>query len=214
MQWSNKHSLFLLIGHSGVGKTTLLKRIITQNPNISIITKISTRLQRETDDFHQEIVLTTNNAFDHLESKGLIGPAYIKYGCKYGFLAKNCKIQIGDRVIEGVGLSVLDHSIACTVGDLFESQISLRNWLQKIVVVLLYAPPDVIKKRLENKKLPSPQLRTRLDSLTILNTMGMPKDVPEHDYCLSTDKCLEDTLMELQEILDHEMIKEKNRNGH
>lgn len=204
MQLMYKHILFMIIGHSGVGKTTLLKRLCNQNPKFSIVTKISTRSKRITDDFQQEIILTTDNNFNYLDRMGLIEAKYIKYGFKYGYLARSCSVELEDRIIEGVGLDVLEYTNTFAVGDLHESQKALINWQPKIVI-LLYAPIDVIKKRLQDKKLPELQLEARLDSLNTLDPTGMPQVIPSYDYRVSTDMSVEDTTADLQKILDYEL---------
>jgi len=129
--------LFILVGPSGVGKTTLATRLMLADPNIHTVPSFTTRYRREGEVDGVDYVFITGNQFDCMETRGDFLAFSTVYGNKYGTTKQGvyAKLHKGHDV-----LLVLDYKGLQDALEVFPNAVSV-----------FIAPPstETLEKRLK-----------------------------------------------------------------
>ncbi len=193
MYSDNTGKLFVISGPSGVGKGTLVRRLLNDYPEIVLSTSVTTRPPRqgEIEGFHYFFV--EKNVFLERLNNG--------YFIEWTEFAGN---------YYGTDRNIVDSAINQGVNLLLEIDVkgALRLKETKPDAVLIFIePPSIeeLKTRLFKRKTESEdEIRKRLD---IVKSEVAKKD--KFNYCIVND-ILENSYQKLESIITAEMNKTKN----
>jgi len=192
LRQQRKGMMFVMDAPSGTGKTTVLKSVLKDDPNLKFSVSATTRAPREGEKNGVDYYFISNEEYDKLKEENAFYE-YVDstYGPRYGTLKSevDASLQKGKDVvfdIDYVGLRQLK-----------------KNAGDKIVSVLLL-PPSVkeVKERLINRGTDSIE--------TIEKRMSVIDDklsrYQEFDYVLINDD-LEKTISKVKTIIESERLK-------
>lgn len=184
--------MFVMDAPSGTGKTTVLKTVLRDDPNLKFSVSATTRAPREGEKNGVDYYFISNEAYDKLKEENAFYE-YVDstYGPRYGTLKSevDASLQAGKDVVFDIDYMGL-RQLKKNAGD-------------KIVSVLLL-PPSVreVKRRLIDRKTDSME--------TIEKRMSVIDDklsrYEEFDYVLVNDD-LEKTIEKVKTIIASERLK-------
>lgn len=186
--------LLIISGPSGVGKNTLVDKVIGTNPNLRYFRKITTRDQRP-DDRETEARFVTEEEYDQLRSHHRIALPYEIRGCKYGLPVDSfADLKDGPRMV-----CLGDFQLIQSLHDAFDT-----------TTVYVTAPIEVIIRRLERREDTPEQRRKSIEAVPIhIQDYERFKTLFDYEITNGVDlKAAQEKLLDIvkEEILPHRLI--------
>ena len=99
---SRKGAMFIIEAPSGTGKTSVIKEILRQDPNLKFSVSVTTRPKREGEEEGVDYYYITNEEYDQLKAEDAFYECVVsQYGSRYGTLRSEVDsfINIGQDVV-------------------------------------------------------------------------------------------------------------------
>lgn len=195
---TRKGAMFIIEAPSGTGKTTIIKEILRQDPNLKFSVSVTTRPMREGEQNGVDYYYITNEEYNKLmEEDAFYEYVDSQYGSRYGTLKSEVDsfIDVGQDVVFDV------------------DWIGMRQMKEKApdkVVSIYLLPPSVkeVKRRLINRGTDSNAvIEKRMDLI-----VEKIKHWKEFDYVL-VNVDIEDTIRKIQRIISCERMKRVRQEG-
>ena len=198
LKTTRKGIMFIIEAPSGTGKTTIIKEILAQDPNIKFSVSVTTRPKREGEEEGVDYYYITNKEYDRLLEKDAFYECVdSQYGARYGTLKSEVDsfINVGQDVIfdlDWVGM------------------IQMRQKAPDKVVSIYLLPPSVaeVKKRLINRGTDSAAVIEKRMNLIVEKI----KHWDEFDYVI-INQDLEETINKVRRIISCERMKRVRQEG-
>ncbi|MGL5824797.1 MAG: hypothetical protein ACRCYU_08265 [Nocardioides sp.] len=152
MTATNPRTLIVLVGASGVGKTTLQRQAATVT---TVLRRVTTRPLQNAEETHEVIPVTAEH-FAALRDRGQLAVSYKRYGHEYGV-----SVEEIERVPPGgIGLIALPAQYVPQLRSALASDDRTDGWAGDdwvVTVCWLKASPDTINRRLTARADPATQ---------------------------------------------------------
>ncbi|MBQ8672123.1 MAG: guanylate kinase [Alphaproteobacteria bacterium] len=190
--------MLILGGPSGTGKTSVVKKMLEQDKNISWSVSVTTRAPREGEKNGVDYYYVTDEQYDkYLQENAFYEHVDSQYGCRYGTLRSEVDgfINVGKDVIFDMDQ---------------EGFHQMRAKAPQDVVSVFLLPPSIkeLRRRLEGRKTDSKEVIDKRMNMA----MERLKYWNEYDYaviCLDLDQAVET----VQHILSAERMKRERQLG-
>jgi len=190
--------MLILGGPSGTGKTSVVKKMLEQDRNLSWSVSVTTRAPREGEKNGVDYYFVSDEQYDkYLHENAFYEHVDSQYGCRYGTLRSEVDgfINFGKDVIFDMDQ---------------EGFHQMKDKAPKDVVSVFLLPPSIkeLRRRLEGRKTDSKEVIDKRMSMA----MERLKYWNEYDYaviCLDLDQAVET----VQEILSAERMKRERQRG-
>ncbi len=191
--------IFVISGPSGVGKGTLVKLLLQEDPSLALSISCTTRQPREGEQDGREYFFLTKEEFEaRLKEDGFL--EYDEhFGNYYGTPKEFVEKQLESKSV------ILEIEV---VGALKVKKVLEKMKDPPRLVLIFIAPPDFgeLTRRLEGRESESEeQIRSRLERVRYELAQ-----TDEYDYIVTND-VLQDAKRTLQNIIGEEIGKEKKR---
>lgn len=204
MLLDSMNDLYLIVGPSGVGKTTLVESILTRVERLCCLQKAVTRGLRPGEQQGREVVSIDALSFEIRIADGRIVAPYQKYGEWYGlFSSSGEEHNDGGLNMSVCGIDTLRSTDAITVGDAYEAPPAIAKAVPNVIVIVLYVSYKVIIERLRHKRMSVHQREIRLSTIKQEYENGFPDNVPKCDHLLSAEAPIEVVGAELLSIVEN-----------
>lgn len=200
------NDLYLVVGPSGVGKTTLVEWAVPKVNGLICLQKAVTRGLRPREQQGREVVSIDPAAFEAMVKDGSLVAPYRKYAEAYGLFATSGG-AVNDSSIKISGIDTLDLADAITVGDAYKAPRAIAKVVRNLVVIVLRARLEVIIERLGEKPMSSQQRRIRLFTIKREFESGFPRNVANCDHLLSMERPIEQIGAEFVSIIERHRSK-------
>ena len=195
---TRKGAMFIIEAPSGTGKTTIIKEILAQDPNLKFSVSVTTRPKREGEVEGIDYYYITNKEYDRLKAKDAFYE-YVdsQYGARYGTLKSEVDsfISIGQDVVfdlDWVGM------------------LQMKEKAPDKVVSIYLLPPSVaeVKRRLISRGTDSAAIIEKRMNLIVEKI----KHYNEFDYVI-VNQNLEETIQKVRRIISCERMKRVRQEG-
>ena len=195
---TRKGAMFIIEAPSGTGKTTIIKEILAQDPNLKFSVSVTTRPKREGEVEGIDYYYITNKEYDRLKAKDAFYE-YVdsQYGARYGTLKSEVDsfISIGQDVVfdlDWVGM------------------LQMKEKAPDKVVSIYLLPPSVaeVKRRLVSRGTDSAAIIEKRMNLIVEKI----KHYNEFDYVI-VNQNLEETIQKVRRIISCERMKRVRQEG-
>ncbi len=195
---TRKGAMFVIEAPSGTGKTTVIKEILKQDPNLKFSVSVTTRAKREGEQNGVDYYYITNEEYDKLRAEDAFYECVdSQYGSRYGTLKSEVDgfIDVGQDV----------------VFDL--DWVGMRQMKQKApdkVVSIYLLPPSVaeVKRRLINRGTDSAAIIEKRMDLIVEKI----QHYNEFDYVI-VNVDVEETIRKVRRIISCERMKRVRQEG-
>lgn len=194
MKQKRKGNLFIVAAPSGGGKTSLVKKILQQLPDIEVSISHTTRAQRPGETNGQHYHFIDEATFQNMITED----AFLEYAKVFGFYYGTSWPQIKERLSAGKDV-ILDID--------WQGAEQIRRLFPQVVTVFILPPSmETLKQRLVD--------RQRDDETVILQRMQQARDEISHyaefDYLIVNDN-FEQASIELASIIRSTRLKTENQ---
>lgn len=176
--------LFVISGASGVGKSTILKRVMAARPQLQFSVSATSRAPREGETDGVQYFFVSEDAFRQMIEQG----AFVEYDYHMGNFYGTLKSEIVKKTQQGGMILDVEPVGAMRVKEIFPD-----------ATLIYIAPPslEVLRKRLlDRNDTPAEQIQLRSDRAAWEDTQ---KD--KYDYVVVND-VLEEAVAEVLRIFD------------
>ena len=195
---TRKGAMFIIEAPSGTGKTTVIKELLKQDPNLKFSVSVTTRPPREGEKDGVDYYYITNEEYDKLlEQDAFYEYVDSQYGSRYGTLKSEVDsfINIGQDVIFDL------------------DWVGMRQMKQKApdkVVSIYLLPPSVaeVKRRLINRGTDSAAIIEKRMDLIVEKI----QHYNEFDYVI-VNVDIEETIKKVRRIISCERMKRVRQEG-
>ena len=195
---TRKGAMFIIEAPSGTGKTTVIKELLKQDPNLKFSVSVTTRPPREGEKDGVDYYYITNEEYDKLlEEDAFYEYVDSQYGSRYGTLKSEVDsfINIGQDVIFDL------------------DWVGMRQMKQKApdkVVSIYLLPPSVaeVKRRLINRGTDSAAIIEKRMDLIVEKI----QHYNEFDYVI-VNVDIEETIQKVRRIISCERMKRVRQEG-
>jgi len=195
---TRKGAMFIIEAPSGTGKTSVIKEILKQDPNLKFSVSVTTRAKREGEEEGVDYYYITNEEYDQLKAEDAFYECVdSQYGSRYGTLKSEVDsfINIGQDVIFDL------------------DWVGMRQMKEKApdnVVSIYLLPPSIaeVKRRLINRGTDSATVIEKRMSLIVEKITHWD----EFDYVI-INLNLEDTIKKVRRIISCERMKRVRQLG-
>ena len=195
---TRKGAMFIIEAPSGTGKTTVIKELLKQDPNLKFSVSVTTRPPREGEKDGVDYYYITNEEYDKLlEEDAFYEYVDSQYGSRYGTLKSEVDsfINIGQDVIFDL------------------DWVGMRQMKQKApdkVVSIYLLPPSVaeVKRRLINRGTDSAAIIEKRMDLIVEKI----QHYNEFDYVI-VNVDIEETIKKVRRIISCERMKRVRQEG-
>ncbi len=195
---TRKGAMFVIEAPSGTGKTTVIKEILKQDPNLKFSVSVTTRAKREGEQNGVDYYYITNEEYDKLRAEDAFYECVdSQYGSRYGTLKSEVDgfIDVGQDV----------------VFDL--DWVGMRQMKQKApdkVVSIYLLPPSIaeVKRRLINRGTDSAAIIEKRMDLIVEKI----QHYNEFDYVI-VNVDVEETIRKVRRIISCERMKRVRQEG-
>lgn len=195
---TRKGAMFIIEAPSGTGKTTVIKELLKQDPNLKFSVSVTTRPPRESEKDGVDYYYITNEEYDKLlEEDAFYEYVDSQYGSRYGTLKSEVDsfINIGQDVIFDL------------------DWVGMRQMKQKApdkVVSIYLLPPSVaeVKRRLINRGTDSAAIIEKRMDLIVEKI----QHYNEFDYVI-VNVDIEETIKKVRRIISCERMKRVRQEG-
>ncbi len=194
MSQKRKASLFIVAAPSGGGKTSLVKKILQELPDIEVSISHTTRPLRPGEVHGQHYHFINETDFQNM----IAADAFLEYAKVFGFYYGTSWQQIKDKLSAGIDI-ILDID--------WQGAQQIRHLFPDVVTVFILPPSlQILKQRLMDRK--------RDDEEVITRRMQLAKDEISHyaefDYLIVNDN-FEQAGIELTSIIRATRLKTANQ---
>ncbi len=195
---TRKGAMFIIEAPSGTGKTTVIKELLKQDPNLKFSVSVTTRPPREGEKDGVDYYYITNEEYDKLlEEDAFYEYVDSQYGSRYGTLKSEVDsfINVGQDVIFDL------------------DWVGMRQMKQKApdkVVSIYLLPPSVaeVKRRLINRGTDSAAIIEKRMDLIVEKI----QHYNEFDYVI-VNVDIEETIKKVRRIISCERMKRVRQEG-
>ncbi len=195
---TRKGAMFIIEAPSGTGKTTVIKELLKQDPNLKFSVSVTTRPPREGEKDGVDYYYITNEEYDKLlEQDAFYEYVDSQYGSRYGTLKSEVDsfINVGQDVIFDL------------------DWVGMRQMKQKApdkVVSIYLLPPSVaeVKRRLINRGTDSAAIIEKRMDLIVEKI----QHYNEFDYVI-VNVDIEETIQKVRRIISCERMKRVRQEG-
>lgn len=195
---TRKGAMFIIEAPSGTGKTTVIKELLKQDPNLKFSVSVTTRPPREGEKDGVDYYYITNEEYDKLlEQDAFYEYVDSQYGSRYGTLKSEVDsfINVGQDVIFDL------------------DWVGMRQMKQKApdkVVSIYLLPPSVaeVKRRLINRGTDSAAIIEKRMDLIVEKI----QHYNEFDYVI-VNVDIEETIKKVRRIISCERMKRVRQEG-
>jgi len=195
---TRKGAMFIIEAPSGTGKTTVIKELLRQDPNLKFSVSVTTRAKREGEQEGVDYYYISNEEYDKLhEQDAFYECVDSQYGSRYGTLKSEVDsfINVGQDVIFDL------------------DWVGMRQMKEKApdkVVSIYLLPPSVaeVKRRLINRGTDSAAIIERRMDLIVEKI----RHWEEFDYVI-VNVNIEETIQKVQRIISCERMKRVRQEG-
>ena len=206
--------LIIIRGPTCAGKTTIARRVVTDNPWLTPIHKATTRRRRPGESDGDGLVFVDEQAFNGMRRRGEIVVPYRRHGAWYGFLAHptgRARRDSGQRV---AGIEALRWSDGIAVTqDTHAVPAALSRMWPNTIIIVLDADLPILEQRLRARNVTDEEKRIRLASLRDEFTDGCPVNVPLCHYRVSCADPIERVHERVLRIIEHDRARRRSREG-
>lgn len=205
--------LFLICGPSGIGKSTVAKRLVEAMPEMKFLQKAVTRELRPGERDGPEVVCLTQPEFDAAVLQSRVVAHYPKYGQCYGLLqdASILRSSLWQVKAEICGLDALASSDGVTIGDAYQAPIETRRVWPNTIVVLMVASLTTVVRRILGKHSTDQEKAARLAVVGQEFAEGFPENVPLYDHRVSAEKAIDQVIASIIGIVHRESNRVLNK---
>ena len=198
LKTTRKGAMFIIEAPSGTGKTSVIKELLAQDPNLKFSVSVTTRAKREGEKEGVDYYYITNKEYDKLKAQDAFYECVdSQYGSRYGTLKSEVDsfINVGQDVIFDL------------------DWIGMRQMKEKApykVVYIFLLPPSVaeVKRRLISRGTDSAAIiEKRMDLIVEKITHW-----DEFDYVI-VNVNLEETIKKVRRIISCERMKRVRQDG-
>ena len=198
LKTTRKGAMFIIEAPSGTGKTSVIKELLAQDPNLKFSVSVTTRAKREGEKEGVDYYYITNKEYDKLKAQDAFYECVdSQYGSRYGTLKSEVDsfINVGQDVIFDL------------------DWIGMRQMKEKApdkVVSIYLLPPSVaeVKRRLISRGTDSAAIiEKRMDLIVEKITHW-----DEFDYVI-VNVNLEETIKKVRRIISCERMKRVRQDG-
>ncbi|MBP5615590.1 MAG: guanylate kinase [Alphaproteobacteria bacterium] len=195
---TRKGAMFIIEAPSGTGKTTVIKELLRQDPNLKFSVSVTTRAKREGEQEGVDYYYISNEEYDKLhEQDAFYECVDSQYGSRYGTLKSEVDsfINVGQDVIFDL------------------DWVGMRQMKEKApdkVVSIYLLPPSVaeVKRRLISRGTDSAAIIERRMDLIVEKI----RHWEEFDYVI-VNVNIEETIQKVQRIISCERMKRVRQEG-
>ncbi|MBR6327591.1 MAG: guanylate kinase [Alphaproteobacteria bacterium] len=195
---TRKGAMFIIEAPSGTGKTTVIKELLRQDPNLKFSVSVTTRAKREGEQEGVDYYYISNEEYDKLHKQDAFYECVdSQYGSRYGTLKSEVDsfINVGQDVIFDL------------------DWVGMRQMKEKApdkVVSIYLLPPSVaeVKRRLINRGTDSATIIERRMDLIVEKI----RHWEEFDYVI-VNVNIEETIQKVQRIISCERMKRVRQEG-
>ncbi len=176
--------LFVISGASGVGKSTILKQVMAQRPNLQFSVSATSRAPREGETNGVQYFFISEEAFRQMIEQG----AFVEYDYHMNNFYGTLKSEILNKTKEGNMILDVEPVGAMRVKEIYPE-----------ATLIFIAPPslDILQKRLRDRNdTPEDQIKIRSERAAWEDSQ---KD--KYDYIVIND-VLEDAVASVLQIVD------------
>lgn len=188
--------IITLSSPSGVGKTTIAKRILTDDPNITLSTSTTTRPKRINEFDGKDYYFVNEEIFKEMIAKN----EFVEYVHIFNAYYGSSKKEVETRLNSG-------NDILFDID--WQGSESFKKFMPERVVNIFILPPsmDELEKRIRTRGTESEeQIKLRLDK-----SYHEISRCQNHDYCLVNDD-MEKCIAKIKCIIEAERIKRTRHN--
>ena len=198
LKTTRKGAMFIIEAPSGTGKTSVIKEILAQDPNLKFSVSVTTRPKREGEEEGVDYYYITDKEYDKLKEEDAFYECVdSQYGARYGTLKSEVDtfINVGQDVVfdlDWIGM------------------LQIKEQAPDKVVSIYLLPPSVaeVKKRLVGRGTDSAAVIEKRMNLIVEKI----KHWNEFDYVI-VNQNLEDTIRKVRRIISCERMKRVRQVG-
>ena len=195
---TRKGAMFIIEAPSGTGKTTVIKELLRQDPNLKFSVSVTTRAKREGEQEGVDYYYISNEEYDKLhEQDAFYECVDSQYGSRYGTLKSEVDsfINVGQDVLFDMD---------------WEGARQMRKKAPDDVVTIYLLPPSIkeLYERLVNRGTDSKEVIEKRMKL-VLEKLS---HCDEFDYIVVNAE-LDDTVKKIQRIISGERMKRVRQTG-
>ncbi len=194
---SSRSPLSLVVSApSGTGKTTIIKRLLADDPCFEFSVSTTTRPQRPDEVEGQSYYFVTDHEFMEMRERG----DFVEWALVHGRLYGTSKKEV-DRLWASGKTPIFDVDV--------QGARQLRNAIGDAVYVFIIPPSlDVLKQRLRDRETESPeQLQLRVQ-----NALRELREYMMYDYII-VNRVVDESLARLKSIILAELSRTRRMDG-